>query len=144
MLTHIPSSSMTWAVYEYSRKLFYRARSSDGEYGEGSHVVNFAAGLLGGAVGGAVSTPFDVVRVRKQADGHRATLHTDTGATANSFQDCRHYRGNSLSVMRLIVAEHGLRGLARGLVPRVLFSAPQAALALVVYEVVKNLAAVSV
>jgi len=123
MCTHIPFSAVTWAVYEQSRRYMYRGGSADNADADGSHAVNAVAGLIGGAVGGAVSTPFDVVRVRQQAEGARP--------------DARQYRGLR-SALAEVVRQHGWRGLMRGVVPRMLGAAPSTAIMLVGYEFVKN------
>lgn len=174
LLTHIPNSAVTWAVYEYTRKQLYRhwwwprqkalnsevtTGSNFSEHRDGSHLVNSLAALVGGVFGSAVSTPFDVIRVRKQAEGLSIILHSHpaalsalsaaatevatqtapSAANRQNFHNARVYRGSTLSAMRTLVADTGVRGLFRGIVPRCLAAAPQSALALVAYEMVKNL-----
>ena len=155
MLTHIPASAASWAVYEYTKKLLYRHwywpahgvdASERGAHREGSHVVNTIAGALGGGIGGWVSTPFDVVRVRKQAEGHSHKLHGTvadaprevTAATADSYHAQRRYRSTFQS-LALIFRENGVRGLFRGATLRSMSWAPQSALGYVAYETLKNL-----
>jgi hypothetical protein len=93
--------------------------------GVGSHAVNAVAGLIGGAVGGAVSTPFDVVRVRQQAEGAAAG-------------ERRRYGGSLWRALARLARREGVAGLFRGVVPRMLGAAPSTALMLVGYEFVKN------
>jgi solute carrier family 25 protein 44 len=161
LLTHIPNSATCWAVYEYTKKQLYRhwwwprqgiqPGQTGSERTDGSHFVNMISAVTAGVVASAVSTPFDVIRVRKQAEGLSAALYSTPAAGAaptsaapnqsqQTFHDARLYRGSTLSSMRTLVAEVGWTGLFRGLVPRCLAAAPQAALLLVAYDLVKNLA----
>lgn len=155
LLTHIPNSATCWAVYEYSKKQLYRhwwwprqgipAGQVGSERTDGSHIVNLISAVTAGVVASAVSTPFDVIRVRKQAEGLSTQLYSaQTSAAPNqtqqNFHDARVYRGNTFLSMRTLVAEAGWTGLFRGLVPRCLAAAPQSALLLVAYDLVKNLA----
>jgi hypothetical protein len=110
LLTHIPNSATCWAVYEYSKKQLYRhwwwprqgiqPGQSGSERTDGSHFVNMISAVLAGVVASAVSTPFDVIRVRKQAEGLSAALYSAPAAgaaatsaapnqTQQSFHDAR-------------------------------------------------------
>jgi len=147
MMTHIPCSALSWPVYEYSRKLLYRhvywpwlertrgARSGETHH-EGSHFVNLAAGTVAGVCTGVLLTPFDVVRVRQQAQGH----HVDVSGSYDGGRARTEAYSSVWRSMRTIVLHHGTAGLWRGVVPRVISVAPSAALSYVCYEYIKNLA----
>lgn len=160
LFTCIPNSAAQWAIYEYTKKQLYRhwwwprqglaaGTAASEQRGEGSHFINVLSAVTAGVVGSAISTPFDVIRVRKQAEGLNATLLASTSSMAagaessvtarQQFHSARRYRGSTILAMRRLVAEVGWTGLFRGIVPRCLGAAPQSALALVAYDLVKNL-----
>lgn len=155
LFTCIPNSAAQWAIYEYTKKQLYRhwwwprqglAGGGGAELrGEGSYFINVLSAVTAGVVGSAISTPFDVIRVRKQAEGLSSSLVSAAApvggdaAVREQFHSARLYRGSTFLAMRRLVAEVGWTGLFRGIVPRCLGAAPQSALALVAYDLVKNL-----
>jgi solute carrier family 25 protein 44 len=115
LLTCIPNSAAQWGMYEYTKKQLYRHwwwPQNGQERGDGSHVVNLISAVTAGIFGASISTPFDVIRVRKQAEGLSTTL-LGAGADADvqrRFHSSRVYRGSTFSAMRHLVAEVGWTG----------------------------------
>lgn len=86
-----------------------------------SIAVAATSGALAGAVSGCVTNPIDVVRARLQLDGA-------SGATTRE-------------TVRELLRQHGYRGFARGLWPRVLSMAQGTAMVQAAYETLKRASA---
>jgi len=95
-----------------------------------SFSTSFVAGAGSGIIAGTMSTPFDVVKTRKQA--YRAgTVH--------------HYNHSVLptttwGILRDIYTHEGVPGLFRGLPPRLMRVAPASAIMISSYELGKRYA----
>lgn len=86
-----------------------------------SHTAtSICAGFVAGGIAGAVTTPMDCLRTRLQ-------VSTDSQVTFSS-------------TVRELIKERGWIGLMRGVWPRTFVSAPQAAIQLASYELVKQFA----
>lgn len=110
----VPFTAVQFTVYEQLKKLL----NPDGGYSPGTHIVS---GGLAGAVAGAVTTPLDVAKTLLQTRG------------TSKDAEIRHAQGMR-DAFRIIVQRDGIKGLARGLAPRVLTFMPSNALCWLSYE----------
>ena len=80
----------------------------------------FFSGTVAGAIASGITTPADVIKTRIQA--------SDTLYTKNAISRC----------FKDIVRNEGATGLFKGIVPRILRSAPQFGITLFVYEMLQS------
>ena len=135
--------------------------SSSSSSGSSSSSLSFADTLFAtaaaGAVASLVTSPLDLVKLRMQVQGmmiaqpHTATTTTTTAAAAAasttaaasaSAADLSHqYKRSASGFVRLfmdIYSNHGLRGIFRGAMTRVLFHTPNTAITLTAYDQIKK------
>ena len=123
---NVPYAAVYFATYEscvhvaYKRERARRgaALASDAE-NEYSPLIHLGSGAGAGFVAAAVTNPFDVAKTR---------LQTGQGGYTG-FRDA----------IGTIYRTEGSRGLAKGVVPRVMFHTTSGAIMLSVYEFVKEL-----
>jgi solute carrier family 25 (mitochondrial iron transporter), member 28/37 len=118
LLLNVPFHCIQFPTYEYFKKKLIRI-DSDGQfrYDPLGHVV---AGGVAGGTAAALTTPIDVIKTVIQTRGtgdQRVKWMTDA--------------------VRLIMKERGLRGFARGIVPRILTFVPSTAVCWTTYEYFK-------
>eukprot|EP00906_Rhabdomonas_costata_P026291 RCo037450 len=113
ILMNVPFSSAHFATYETVKTLL-GASDTDMEHSFWKYAV---AGGLGGACGGIVSNPLDVIKTRQQVGALQAV--------------------GVFEAFRTSLQADGARVLTRGLGARVLYFAPSAAISMTSYEVVK-------
>ncbi|KAG2175333.1 hypothetical protein INT44_007821 [Umbelopsis vinacea] len=89
---------------------------------EGQLLINFTAGAIGGTVGTALNTPFDVVKTRIQG-------YNGTGPRKYNW---------TLPSVALVAKEEGALALYKGFLPKVLRLGPGGGILLVVFETVSN------
>ena len=93
--------------------------------------VNFAAGALSGMFAAVVTTPFDVVKTYQQVQLGESVCEQKVSAGQVTRQK------PTLTVLRLIVRESGVRGLFVGTLARVMKVAPACAIMISSYELGK-------
>ena len=109
----VPFSGIYWTGYEYLRHKF-REHDLLHRGGEaGFFEEAFTAGWLSGTFAAFVTQPFDVSKTRRQV----YTTVTSSGEVTST-----------LTLMGMIRREEGIRGLWRGVVPRILKVAPACAI----------------
>ncbi|KNC51660.1 mitoferrin-1 [Thecamonas trahens ATCC 50062] len=123
LVMNVPYAGFHFAAYESLSRVLI----SDNDH---HPLANSLAGAGAGASAAALTTPLDVVKTRLQTQ--------DIGAATGAAIRKVPYRG-MVQTARTIVAEEGLRGLFAGMVPRMLFFAPGAAIAWTTYETLKHL-----
>lgn len=106
LLRDICFSSVYWSVYEHLRNATASLNISP-------VLQNLVAASMGGIMTSAAVTPFDLVKTRQQV------LHT---------------REPILQSLRMIEKEEGIRGLFRGLTPRVVQTIPSMSVMMIVYD----------
>jgi solute carrier family 25 iron transporter 28/37 len=112
LLMNIPHVATQWLVYEtLKQRLIKRGERED----ESAHHF-LLAGLCAGACAATMSTPMDNIKTQLQLGKSK----------------------DALSVMKNTWKNRGLRGFFTGVVPRVLYMAPSAAITLSTYECVKS------
>mmetsp|Transcript_2033 Transcript_2033/g.3176 ORF Transcript_2033/g.3176 Transcript_2033/m.3176 type:complete len:388 (-) Transcript_2033:527-1690(-) len=94
--------------------------------------IHLLAGTFSGGCAGALSTPVDVVKTRLQVQNY----YSKGGDAATEHLKPKHTK--FFPMMTSIVRQEGLVGLTKGMAPRVLHSAPNAALTFFMYEFVKQ------
>ncbi|KAG0192102.1 hypothetical protein DFQ28_010101 [Apophysomyces sp. BC1034] len=121
----VPFSAIYWMGYEESKRAFQSiAKQNSGMIPFTDLHITFIAGALSGMFAAAVTTPFDVAKTRRQVDA---------GRDNSSLKDNR-----VPAILRQIYQQDGLRGLFRGLSPRIAKVAPSCAIMISSYEVGKS------
>ncbi|KAK8816392.1 hypothetical protein WA556_001337, partial [Blastocystis sp. ATCC 50177/Nand II] len=106
LIRDIAFSSIYWSIYE-------QLRTSAQSLGLSPVLQNLIAGSVGGMATTAVITPFDVVKTRQQV------LET---------------RESIWCTLKMIASQEGVRGLFRGMTPRVIQTAPTMSIMMIVYD----------
>ena len=110
----VPFTAVQFTVYEQLKTLL----NPTGVYSPATHIIS---GGLSGAVAAAVTTPLDVAKTLLQTRG------------TSKDKEIRDARGMR-DAFRIIWKRDGIRGLGRGLAPRVLTFMPSNALCWLSYE----------
>jgi len=124
----VPSASLWWYSYPHLQEALHALAARAGADGEGGaggappspafcRAVEVLSGSLASAIVAVTLNPVDLVRTRTQVEGSAA-----------------------LAVLRRVLAEEGVRGLWKGVLPRMAMLVPQGALSVSAYELVKRMA----
>jgi solute carrier family 25 protein 39/40 len=111
----VPFSGLYWAGYETFKSMFERR-------GHRGAQVAFISGSISGTTAALLTSPFDVLKTRRQA-----LLMTATGSRGRST--------SSLSVLARIIRTEGVPTLFAGLTPRMAKIAPACGIMIACYEV---------
>ncbi len=114
----VPFSGIYWAGYESCKRALNRA----GHEGAG---VAFVSGAFSGTTAALFTSPFDVLKTRKQA-----LLMSGTTGGANIGSS-----GSSISVLREVLRTEGVSALYTGVVPRIVKIAPACGIMIACFEV---------
>lgn len=137
----VPFTAVQFSVYESLKTLM----NPDGTYSPITHVM---AGGVAGGVAAAVTTPLDVAKVgygsatEQKEKEVKLTLGVKTLLqTRGSSNDPRIRQARGMAeALRIIRDRDGLRGIRRGMLPRVLTVAPSTAISWMSYEFFSELA----
>ncbi|XP_033624999.1 solute carrier family 25 member 40-like [Asterias rubens] len=110
-----------WTHYELLKAEMCKAFHTD----DPTVAMTFWTGVMSGVLAAVVSTPFDVVKTHKQISIGKAPTGGDGPRS----------RASSLSIMKGIFAQSGVKGLFAGTVPRIFKGAPSSAILITTYEV---------
>ncbi|KAI5078699.1 hypothetical protein GOP47_0006370 [Adiantum capillus-veneris] len=121
VIMNAPYTATHFATYE-AVKAGLKSRWPE-KSNEENLFVHLTAGGAAGALASIVTTPLDVVKTRLQCQG----VNGAERFTTSSIRE----------VVRTIVEKEGPKALLRGMVPRVLFSTPAAAICWSTYEASK-------
>lgn len=110
----VPFTAVQFTAYEWLKG----AMNPNGTYSPLTHVT---AGGIAGGVAAAVTTPLDVAKTLLQTRG------------SSEDPRIRNARGMA-DALKIIVERDGVRGLRRGMLPRVLTVAPSTAISWLSYE----------
>uniref|UniRef100_A0A7S2EGN0 Mitochondrial carrier protein n=1 Tax=Trieres chinensis TaxID=1514140 RepID=A0A7S2EGN0_TRICV len=160
LLTNLPYGAVMVTTNEFLRDALRDKESSQLSIG-----TTMAAGCGAGTVAAAVTTPLDRIKTRLQTQRLGTAIAMQAAASAASSQcdgapltgGCPKARAQAAMLRgeltpkyanlgeaaRSIVAEEGMGGLARGMVPRVLSHAPAVAISWTTYEAAKRWLAAS-
>ncbi|KAI7869176.1 putative mitochondrial carrier protein [Spinellus fusiger] len=121
----VPFSALYWMTYENTKQsLLVYADSSDAHpVLQNDLRISFIAGAFSGMVAAAITTPFDVAKTKRQVE---------------AGQDMPKKTVNVSTILRQIYDQQGIRGLFRGMTPRVAKVAPSCAIMISSYEVGKT------
>ncbi|OAD65204.1 hypothetical protein PHYBLDRAFT_89896, partial [Phycomyces blakesleeanus NRRL 1555(-)] len=123
----VPFSAMYWMTYEKTKQALIAYNNNNNNNNnnisisivQGDLYMSFLAGAFSGMCAAAVTTPFDVAKTRRQVDAGKGNKDT-------------------YSILRQIYSQDGVRGLFRGLTPRVAKVAPSCAIMISSYEIGKT------
>lgn len=110
----VPFTAVQFSTYEWIKTIL----NPDGSYSPLTHCIS---GGLAGGIAAAVTTPLDVAKTLLQTRG------------SSSDERIRNARGMG-EALRIIRDRDGLKGLRRGMLPRVLTVAPSTAISWMSYE----------
>ena len=122
IMRDVPFRAVQLPAYEVVKKTWVRRFATDSKTNaarELQPLENMAVGIIAGTFSAAITTPLDVIKTRLMTGAGRVTL------------------GGAASMAKQIVAAEGVRGLYRGLVPRVVYVGPSVGVFFVVYEATK-------
>lgn len=119
----VPFSAIYWMGYEECKHFLEANKANHSSLLMSDLQVTFLAGALSGMFAAAVTTPFDVAKTRRQVDA---------GRDLPSLNDHR-----VPAILRQIYQQDGLRGLFRGITPRVAKIGPSCAIMISSYEMGK-------
>ncbi|XP_061633416.1 probable mitochondrial glutathione transporter SLC25A40 isoform X1 [Phyllopteryx taeniolatus] len=123
LLRDVPFSAMYW--YNYERGKMWLCQ----RYGtrEPTFAMTFVSGATSGTIASIITLPFDVVKTRRQVElGELQAMNLS------------HKASSTVSVMKKIVTQHGIKGLFAGFLPRVSKVAPACAIMISSYELGKK------
>eukprot|EP00050_Salpingoeca_kvevrii_P017442 m.65159 g.65159 ORF g.65159 m.65159 type:complete len:355 (-) comp7556_c0_seq3:308-1372(-) len=123
--TYAPSSAVWFAVYEGTKRWMDSAFERDRF---NRTTVHMASGAVAGFFSTLITNPFDVAKTRLQ------TLDIRIKSDAVLFKH------GYWHLMRYTARTEGVRGLLRGLTPRLLYAVPVSAVTFAGYELVKKYA----
>lgn len=138
----VPFSAIYWLSYENSKSFLmkhfaFMPRIDNHNYSF-DFSVSFVSGLFAGSIAAFATTPFDVIKTRRQAEdlfskslpSSKMECH-NSDRTAPAFKSLR-------SIFLSIYKEQGLKGLFAGLSARLLKVPPACAIMISSYEVGKR------
>nr|XP_057940173.1 probable mitochondrial glutathione transporter SLC25A40 [Doryrhamphus excisus] len=119
LLRDVPFSAMYWYNYERGKKWLCERYNTR----EPTFTMTFVSGAASGSFASIVTLPFDVVKTRRQVElGELQAMNLS------------HQASSTFSVMKRIVAQHGVTGLFAGFLPRLIKVAPACAIMISTYE----------
>lgn len=136
IIVHGPGSAIWWASYEISKSLIFQLYSRaglhikpDGIY-SGTDSLKLAACVVSGALAGAAGyvavNPLEVAKTRLQL------------LEATKDADRSKLRAGFLNLLLEVYRNEGIRGLFKGIRPRLLIRVPVSSIAFVGYEYLKE------
>lgn len=140
----VPFSCLYWLGYESLKRRLRRDGYGGGAaYGELDPSASFVCGALSGACAAFLTTPFDVLKTRRQV-AEWATEAEGAGAAAGPSTAAQAPAGGpsgsagTYTLLLRIAREEGLSGLFAGLAPRIAKVAPSCAIMIASYELGKG------
>ncbi|XP_061676134.1 probable mitochondrial glutathione transporter SLC25A40 isoform X2 [Syngnathoides biaculeatus] len=123
LLRDVPFSAMYWYNYERGKRWLCQHYGT----GEPTFAMTFVSGATSGTIASILTLPFDVVKTRRQVElGELQAMNLS------------HKASSTVSVMKKIVTQHGIKGLFAGFLPRVIKVAPACAIMISSYELGKE------
>ena len=123
LLRDVPFSGLYWYLYERATQKLERSTSLQ------KPVISFWSGGIAGTTAAFVTTPFDVVKTRRQLSQYiEQTAEASTSSRVSS---------GSFSILREVYKQEGFRGMFAGVFPRCARIAPSCAIMITSYEVGK-------
>ncbi|KAI4495603.1 hypothetical protein M0802_008615 [Mischocyttarus mexicanus] len=117
----VPFSAIYWFHYETLKKMFPESSQN--------FSFNLAAGATAGSVAALFTLPFDVVKTHRQIEMGEKTIYSDKPISS---------RSTTLTIIRKIYDQNGIKGLYTGLIPRLIKVAPACAIMIATFEHAKR------
>jgi solute carrier family 25, member 39/40 len=136
----VPFSGLYWLNYEWLRSLTLKRFFPNNAKPTSSELwmTSFISGLGSGTFAALVTTPFDVVKTRKQVKYNLASSSTANHLPSSSPSSSSSSLG-TFTMLRAIFKEEGLAGVFRGWNMRVARVGPASAIMVSSYELGKRL-----
>ena len=115
----VPFSGLYWAGYEVCKRSLSHA-------GYEGAAVAFVSGALSGTTAALATSPFDVLKTRRQA----LVMSGAAGSTSSGSQAV-----GMVSVLKEIISREGLSALYAGILPRIAKIAPACGIMIACFEV---------
>ena len=147
LIMNVPQAAFFMTIYENLKSLLF----SDGKI---SMLGYFGCAGLAGAISSGVTTPMDVIKTRLQTQREQSPLYfTQNSEAILKFSGCTKPECQAIEengckkpryctargTVKLIYEEGGFSAFFRGVVPRMLFVLPGAAVSWSAYEYIKSL-----
>ncbi|XP_046419053.1 solute carrier family 25 member 40-like [Neodiprion fabricii] len=116
LLRDVPFSAIYWLNYETIKQQFRGTQQT--------FTFNLAAGAVAGSIAALVTIPFDVVKTHRQIEMGEKEIYSEKPGRSS----------DTLSIIRRIYAQNGIRGLFTGLTPRLVKVAPACAIMIATFE----------
>lgn len=138
-----PYSAIFFGVYEQVKEGLLSAPRTAPISSGNSNVVEFLAGVSGGAVGAIITQPLDCIKTRVQVGGQSLSAALGWGAGRGAKGDLQHRAvrpSHGLgATLREVLAHEGPAALMRGTAARVLWLAPGAGVTITLFETIHRL-----
>lgn len=148
LMRDVPFSAIYWACLERF-KILWKERRGDGPISPSTVAAeSFVNGATAGAIASCFTTPFDVVKTRRQtvemvtnnmAKAEDVICHHNGAAVYKPPEACARVQMSTFATMKEIVETEGLKGLWRGNQTRMIKVAPACAIMISCYELGKRM-----
>ena len=147
LIMNVPQAALFMTIYENLKSQLFHDR-------EVSITGYFGCAGLAGAISSGITTPMDVIKTRLQTQSEKSSLiskektqellkHSGCSkpeCLAQEDKACVKPRYCTIrGTVRLILKEEGIMAFYRGLIPRMMFVLPGAAVSWTTYEYIKTL-----
>eukprot|EP01095_Lingulamoeba_sp_RSL-Kostka_P001137 TRINITY_DN115_c4_g1_i1.p1 TRINITY_DN115_c4_g1~~TRINITY_DN115_c4_g1_i1.p1 ORF type:complete len:352 (+),score=54.93 TRINITY_DN115_c4_g1_i1:98-1153(+) len=133
LLTFGSESAFRWAIYEYTRKRAYRYYNKISKKPvKQSNIIHIICGTFSGGLAALITNPIDVIKTKLQVQDYYSKHDI------KEKNLLRPKYKSTLSMAKGILKEEGILAFSKGVLPRVLYSAPVYALTFFLYETVKK------
>jgi len=131
----VPFSGIYWAGYEYFKKqstLLVKLYTLPIDNTPNSHILStwkefqiaFLSGTMSGMIAAALTTPFDVVKTRRQVSNISSTHHRETASKVSGSAISVNYNRSMFTSLGDIARHEGFRALFAGFSARIVKVAP--------------------
>lgn len=117
----VPFSAIYWFHYETIKRIFRESSQT--------FTFNLAAGATAGSIAALFTLPFDVVKTHRQIEMGEKEIYSDKPSRS---------RSTTMTVIKRIYNQNGIKGLYTGLIPRLVKVAPACAIMIATFEHAKR------
>ncbi|KAI4482789.1 hypothetical protein M0804_008642 [Polistes exclamans] len=117
----VPFSAIYWFHYETIKRIFRESSQT--------FTFNLAAGATAGSIAALFTLPFDVVKTHRQIEMGEKEIYSDKPSRS---------RSTTMTVIKKIYNQNGIKGLYTGLIPRLIKVAPACAIMIATFEHAKR------
>ena len=149
LIMNVPQAAFFMTIYVILKSYVF----SDKKIGLAGY---FACAGIAGAISSGITTPMDVVKTRLQTQSEKSSVFLAENSELSikyvgcTKPECQTFDENSCKkpryctirgTVKLIIQEDGFKAFYRGVIPRMLFVLPGAAVSWSTYEYIKSLLA---